>query len=349
MLDLMTRRDARSLDHATLEEMRRLAVQRVVAGEGQRAVSRSLQLHHCTVSKWMRALREGGEDALASTKASGPAFALSDTELRTVSRIVIGKDPRQLNFGPALWTLPLVAHLIEMRFGKVLHKSTVGRILHRLGITPQKPVRRAFARDEEECRHWMATEFPALVRRAKRRQATLLFLDETGLHEDHAVGRTWGKRGSTPVVEVTGGRRRVNIISALSPRGRLWFRCYSGTLTAARFVSFLQALLDDTSTPIELVLDRHPAHMAAATRRFVHEHRARLTVHWLPVYAPDLNPSEHIWGWLKGCFAADPLERDEDLTHAAQLSMARLQRDRRLVRAFFGKPEVAYVKAALKW
>lgn len=345
----MSYRDARSLDHATLEEMRRLAVKRVLAGESQVAVAASLEVDKHTVSKWMRGFREGGEEALSSRKASGRPRTLTEKQQKRLCRIIIGKNPRQLNFGPALWTLTLVAALIEQLFGVVHHASTVSRLLHALGITPQKPTRRAFQRDEEECRRWMTIAFPDIVRQAKRMQATLLFEDETGIHENGPVGRTWGARGRTPVVAVTGTRRRVNVISAISPRGRLWFRCYSGNLTAVLFVEFLEALLSDTVKPLVLILDSHPAHVAAYTRRFVHRNRRRLRVHFLPGYAPDLNPDEHVWSYIKGAFRSDPLGPEEKLEDVVTDEMESLRSTPKVVRSFFGHPAVRYVKTALGW
>lgn len=349
MISIMTHRDARSLDHAILEEMRRQGVRRVLAGETQVAVAISLDVNKHAVSKWMRAFRERGEEALASTKATGRPPTLTAAQLRRLTRIIVGKNPRQLNFGPALWTRALVGDLIESLFGVVLDQTTVGRILRHLGFSPQKPVRRSFKRNDEECQHWMQTEFPRIVRHAAQRKATLLFEDETGVHEDHSLGRTWGKKGQTPVVTVKGTRRRINVISAISPRGQLWFRCYKGMLTAALFVEFLAALLEDTTKPIELVLDRHPAHIAAKTRRFLQKNRHRIRVHWLPSYAPNLNPSEHIWSLVKGAFQRDPLNADEDIAQAVEIQMLSLQHDRDMVQSFFRHPEVRYVREALNW
>jgi transposase len=342
-------RDARSLDHATLEEMRRLAVSRVLAEEEQAEVARSLQVHRCTVAKWMMTYRREGETGLESTKATGRKPTLTPRQVERLKRVILGKNPQQLNFGPALWTLPLVSQLIERLFGAVLHKTTVTRILGRLGLTPQKPIRRAFKRDDLECLMWMEREFPRIVREARKRQSTLLFEDEAGVHEDGPIGTTWGSKGETPVVGVTGTRRRTNVISALSPRGRLWFRSYRGRLNARTFIAFLKALLRDFSKPIDLIVDRHPAHVAASVRRFVHQNRRRLRLHFLPGYAPNLNPDEHVWGYLKGMFRRDPVQLDEDFGKVVTGRMTKIQRDRALVRSFFQHPEVKYVREALGW
>lgn len=349
MVYLMAPRDARSLDHATLEEMRRLAVKRVLQGETQRSIAKSLEVHYGTVAKWMSWYRSEGAESLGSTPATGRTPELTEKQTARLRRIILGKNPQQLHLGPALWTLPLIAELIRQLFGKVLHKTTVSRILARLGLTPQKPVRRAFQRDEGECILWMECDFPRIVREARKRQSTLLFLDETGVHEDGPIGTTWGVKGETPVAEVSGTRRRANVISAVSARGRLWFRSYRGTLNARGFIAFMKALLHDLTKPIDLILDRHPAHGSAAARRFVHQNRAKLRLHFLPGYAPNLNPDEHVWSYLKGMFRRDPVQLQADFAKAVSSSMRKIQNDPKLVRSFFDHPEVQYVKDALHW
>lgn len=348
-MEVMARRDARSLDHATLEEIRRLAVKRVLAGESQAGVAANVEVHPKTVSRWFTTYCRDGEAALASSKATGRPPSLAPKQLTRLRHIIVGKNPQQLSFGAALWTLPLVGRVIETKFGVVLHKATVSRTLHRLGITPQKPIRRAFRRDDAECEHWMTVDFPRIVRQTRRVQGVLLFTDETGVHEDGPIGRTWGVRGERPVVRVTGGRQRVNVISAITPRGRLWFRCYRGYLNAPRYVEFLDALLHDIRGHLVLVMDSHPAHVAAQTRRFIHAHRDRLTVWQLPAYAPDLNPDEHVWSYVKGIFRQRPLGEKESIDDRVQATMLDLQADRERVRRCFEHPAVRYVREALHW
>jgi transposase len=348
-MDLQRRRDARSLDHGTLEEMRRLAVRRVKNGESQKSVALGLEVHARTVSKWVVVERKEGAVALASRKATGRPPGLTKKEREEVLRLIVGKTPLQLSFGTALWTVPVLQDVLAKRFGKALHATTVLRTLRRLGLTPQKPTRRAFQRDEEACRTWATEGFPAIVRQARRQQATLLFGDEAGVHEDGPLGRTWGLKGQRPVVRLSGWRRRLNVISAISPRGRLWFRCYKGTLTSPVFIAFLQALLHDVRGRVVLILDRHPAHVAAATRRWLLAHHDRIVCHYLPAYAPEMNPDEHVWSQLKGLFRRTPVLATEDFDLAVENAMLGIVADRSLVRSFFGHPDVAYVKQALHW
>ena len=343
------RRDARSLDHQTLEELRRLAVTRVLAGETHRAVAASLEVDRMTVAKWMAWYRAGGAAALASTVGTGRPRTLTPQQEAHLKRLIIGKDPRQLNFGPALWTLRLVGELVTRRCGVVLHVATIARLLDRLGITPQKPTRQAFQRDPVECERWMTEDFPRIVREAQRRQAVLVFVDETGVREDQPVGRTWGERGKRPVVRVKGTRRRTNCIAAITPQGRLWFRCFRDNLNAPTYIGFLQALRRTLRKPIILIQDSHPAHVAAATQRFIQAQGKQLTVYHLPGYAPDLNPDEHVWTHLKRIFRQNPLALDEAIEARVEGTMTQLQHDRAAVRKFFEHPAVAYIRKALKW
>lgn len=239
--------------------------------------------------------------------------------------------------------------LIERLFKVRLHDTTVQRLLHRMGLSPQKPTLRASFRDDAQIREWVSREFPAAVREARKKQATLLFLDEAGVHEDGPVGTTWGLRGKTPVVMTTGTRRRVNVISAISTRGRLWFRCFKGSLNAGRFIEFLHALLADTSKPIVLIMDRHPAHRAASVRRFLLENKKRISAYFLPGYAPELNPDEHVWSAPEGMFRCDTMEANDSFDDAVHTAMTVIKGDRAAVRKFFEHPEVAYVQEALKW
>jgi len=349
MEPIMKKRDARCLERKTQEQLRFEIVRRRLAGESRKSIARSVQYSETRISTIMARYKNGGMAALASRKAPGAVPKLTVRQHERLRDMIVSKTPRQLKFAYALWTIPLVQELILRKFGVVLHETSVGRMLRRMGLTPQVPIRQAFARDEEACRQWATKTFPAIVRKVRRKQGVLLFADETGVHEDGPVGRTWAERGKTPVVRTTGGRQKVNVISAISPRGRLWFRCYTGNLNAPMFIAFLGELLHDVRGEIFLIQDRHPAHVAAKTKRFIHDHKDRLHVHDLPGYAPDMNPDEHVWSHLKGMFRYNPLKEDDDLAFAVQSNMKRIAARKALVRAFFDHPAVAYVKEALAW
>ena len=336
--------DGRSLDHGSLETIRRMAVRRVRAGEKPGAVIKSYGFCHTTIFRWLRAERRGGEDALASRKGTGRPPTLTAKQKERVRHWINGKDPRQYGFDFGLWTRQIVAELIERKFGKHLSVATVGRLLAELGITPQKPLRRAYQRDPQAIERWKREEYPRIRRRGKRRGADIFFLDEAGIRSDAPPGRTWGLRGQTPVVNTDGRRQAVNAISAVNPRGAFWFQTYTGRLNAPTFIEFLRKFLRTRRSPVMLIVDSHPAHIAKMTAQFVQGTQGKLEMFFLPGYAPELNPDEFVWNHVKTHgLSKQPLTKGESLRGRMEHDLSAIQKDRPLVRSFFQAETVAYI------
>jgi len=113
------------------------------------------------------------------------------------------------------------------------------------------------------------------------------------------------------------------------------------------FIDFMGALLHDVRGRIVLVLDRHPAHVAGATRRWLAEHENRIVALFLPANAPEVSPGEHVWSQPKGLFRGTPAIATKDLDAGVENAMIGIALDRPLVRRFVDPPGVAYVEAAL--
>jgi transposase len=335
--------DGRTLSHETSETIRHLAVQRVQEGERPSVVIESYGLCRTTIYKWLRAQRQGGKNALKARKHPGRPSTLSAQQKLKVRRWINGKDPRQYGFDFGLWTRQIVAALIEQRFGVGLGVTAVGRLLAELDITPQKPLRRAYERDPVAIKQWTTTVFPRLRARAKRAGATIFFLDEAGVRSDHVLGRTWGLRGQTPEVPTSGRRQSVSAISAVSGRGAFWYEIYTERLNAVRFIELLRHFMRRRPGGVFLVLDGHPAHIAKAVAHYVQSLQGRLELHFLPGYAPELNPDEFVWNHLKRQgVSKKPLLRNESLRSRVQADLAAIKSRPALVRSFFRAPSVAY-------
>src|SRR5450756_193758 len=140
------KRDGRTLDHKTLEAIRLMAVERVREGERAADVIDAYGFNRTTIYKWLKeALRPGGGlRMLRSTPATGRPRSLTLRQEQQVFRWVNGRDPRQYGLDFGLWTRRVVALLIERKFGIDLGVTCVGSLLARLGLTPQKPLQRAY-------------------------------------------------------------------------------------------------------------------------------------------------------------------------------------------------------------
>lgn len=342
----MAKIDGRTLNHKALEHIRILAVKRVVEdGEAPSAVMASLGLCRTSIYPWLRQYEEKGMEALVEKIAQGPEPKLSEKQRQQVKRWILGKDPRQYGFDFGLWSRRIVQALIQEKLGIELGLTAVGRLLASLEITPQKPLRRAYERDPAAVQAWVVEDYPKLKKRAKRLGAKIFFLDEAGFQSDPPLGRTYGLKGKTPVVRTSGQRQSLNVISAVNARGEFWAVTYTGKLDAEAFVAFLENFMHGRRGKVCLVVDGHPAHKANVVKAYVQQLQGHLELHFLPPYAPDLNPDEFVWSHMKNNgVSKKPLKQNESLRKRIEQDLSALKENRALVRSFFCAESVAYTK-----
>jgi transposase len=340
------KRDGRSFDHRTLEVIRLMAVERVRDGEPASSVIASYGFSRTTIYKWVAAAAAPGAGlkALLSRRATGRPRTLSPRQEQQVFRWINGRDPRQYGLDFGLWTRSVVASLIESKFGIRLGVTAVGELLAKLGLTPQKPLQRAYQRNPEAIEKWQRETFPAIARRAKESGGEVYFWDESGFRADTVHGKTWGVRGQTPVVERPGQRQSISAASAVNSKGAFWYCTYQGGLNAELFVDLLRRMMRHRTKPVHLVVDGLPAHKTMLVKAYIASTNGLLTLHFLPGYAPELNPDELVWSHLKRTgVARTPLRAGEKLRDKIEAQLAAIRGTPRLVRSFFKAPNVAYV------
>jgi transposase len=289
----MQKVDARSVSSSAQEHLRQLAVKAVLDGRKQKEVARLFGVTAQTISKWATAYRLQGQDALKSKrKGRPPGGKLKPWQAAQIAKAVIDHHPEQLKLPFYLWTREAIALLIKRRFSVKLSVWTVGRYLKRWGFTPQKPARRAWEQNPEQVRQWLEKDYPSIRHQAQKEKAQIYWGDEMGLRSDHAVGRSYGLKGQTPVILVPGQRFGCNMVSAITNRGRLNFMVFKERFTAPVFLEFLRRLLRQSDRRVYLIIDRHPVHRSRKVKNWVKENEERIRIFFLPSYSPEINPDE---------------------------------------------------------
>src|ERR1700675_2234964 len=340
----MRQNDARQLSHDMLEDMRRRAVMAVQEGQSPEAVGKAFGLNRTTIYDWLAQYRRGGWGALKAKPLAGRPPKLNGKQMKWIYNTVTQKNPLQMKFEFALWTRAMVAKLIKDKFGIRLATNSVGRLLAQLGITPQRPLYQALERDPSLVKEWLKTKFPKIKKAAETLGADIYFGDAAHIRSDHHAGRTWGRRGETPIVEATGARHGMSLLSAISSRGHMRFMIkQQGGVNAAVFIEFLKRLIAGAGRVIFLIVDRGPAHIARKTRAFVESLNGSLRLFYLPPYSPDRNPDELVWKHLK----ADTVGRmaitsKDDFKAKVRSSMRQLQNNPEKISSFYQKPSLRY-------
>jgi transposase len=261
--------DGRALDHHTLQTMRQQAIKAVREGQTVQSVAAAYGVNERSVFRWLANFASGGQSALLAKPIPGRPSKLSAEELSWIANTVRDHNPQQFKFEFGLWTLSLIRHLIKRQFKKELSVSSVHRLMKTLGFSAQKPLYQAWQQDPMQVHTWETETYPAIRTEAKQVGATIYFGDESGIRSDYHTGTTWAPQGQTPVVQATGRRFSLNMISAISAQGEFRFMLHEGSVDAKVFIEFLKRLMINANKPVFLIVDGHPIHKAKIVKSYV--------------------------------------------------------------------------------
>ncbi|WP_437036515.1 IS630 family transposase [Streptomyces caelestis] len=278
-------------------------------------VARRLQVSVKSAYHWHQLWRDGGREALAFRGPGGSRCRLSPRCLEKLAAY--------LDEGPAahgwvedqVWTASRVTTLIGRKFHISYSVSGATRLMHRLGFSPQVPAPRVAERDEQAVTAWKEGTWAEVKGPRRPGGGYICFEDEAGFTRKPPRGRTWGRRGRTPVVTVSGRRSgRLSVAGLIAirpgPRTRLChrLRTHRAGSSARRsmgerdFIALVDSVHQLVKAPIVLVWDRLNTHVSHAMRELIAK-REWLTVSLLPAYSPDLNPVEGVWAHVKRSLA----------------------------------------------
>jgi transposase len=341
----MKKQDFRKVPQKAQDEIRKRAVKAVLSGKSQTGVAEIYGVSRSTVNIWVNNYKREGKHTLISSKRGNPQESkLKGTQAATIVNLITDKHPEQLKLPFVLWTREAVQNLIKRKFKIELSLSTVGRYLKRWGFTSQKPAKRAYEQKDESVQKWLKEEYPKIKKLSIKEKAEIFWGDETGLRSDHQTGKTYGKKGKTPVVKISAKRFRSNVISAINNKGKLAFSVFEGKFTSKRFIEFLKRLIKFMKgKKIFLILDNLSVHKSEKVKNFINEHKSKIELFYLPSYSPDLNPDELLNNDLKSnVFKSGRPESKKEQTLMVRNKLRSFQKNTQKIKNYFKAELVKY-------
>lgn len=282
-----------------------LAVGHIAEGDSVQEVADFLQVDPRSVRRWLAAYYDRGVNGLAARPVPGRPRKLTTTHEKIVRRW-LSEDASEHGFTTDLWSAPRLAGLIEHEFGVRFRPNYLCAWLRQRGYTPQMPRRVPREQDEVAIATWLAEDWPRIKKKARRRGACLLFLDESGLLMAPLLRRSWAPRGQPSESRYKAGHRdKVSVAAALwlPPERDQLHMAYQtvvdGYFTNVEVADFIACAVRVLPGPVIAIWDGGSMHKGGPISTLVEESHGRLDIEPLPAYAPELMPVEFLWRWLK--------------------------------------------------
>jgi transposase len=331
----------RILSRKTLGLMRIKAIRARQAGMPCKDIAKAFGVTPVSVSRWISKYRDHGARWLQPRKSSGRPNSIDCVELFTKLKKVVKRPATDFKFNSPLWTTKKLQRVLNQDLGLKISRATVWRSLRVIGLSCQKPERRAFEADEYFRKIWLKDFWPKLKKKAKKERAVILFEDEASVSLIPTLGKTWSKIGKTPIVKVTGKKGSVSVISAVSTTGKLYFTVPQDTVKSSEIIKFFKQILREIPRKIiYIILDGSTTHRSVATKKFVAT-QPRLRMIRFPSYSPDFNPDEFTWERLKTVEMNTHVETNITSLRAKTLgSMKSIQKKKKLLKGFFKRSKL---------
>jgi transposase len=304
-------------------EWRRLRAWHLKAtGWSQRDIAEALGVTEAAVSRWMATADEGGPSALLRSPPPGRPRRLTDQDCCKLEEL-LAEGATAHGWSNNLWTAKRVAEVIQKHFHVEYHPGQVCRILKtRLNWTCQRPVHHHQGRNDAAIRKWVEKTFPCILAAVTARGGHLVFVDEAGFLLEPLVRRTYAPRGKTPVHRIGNPHARISAIGAITVNlARRAVGLQYGMLgdnsnyQGPTVVQFLRFARKRHSGPMTVVWDRIPIHECDEVMEYLSGERDVIAEQF-PAHAPELNPADGIWRYIKYGRLANYTPSDLDVLRA---------------------------------
>lgn len=336
--------DYRKAKDETLYEMRKMVIKLWKDKTRRDKIVELTGFSTHTVGNIITAYKKQGMDGLKPKKRGikkGMNCKLTKAEEKQIITTMVDHDPSQLKLKCCMWTRKTVHDYILQEFGKDLPIRTIGEYLHRWGFTVQRPAKRAIRQDDKVVQAWLNEKFPAIKEKAKQENAEIFWGDETAVQNEANYARGYAPKGQTPVLKIQTVKMHINMVSAISNRGKLHFLLYSDAMNADRMIHFMESLIKDIPHKVFFIIDNLKVHHSNKVKEWVEAHADRIALFFLPPYSPEYNPDEYLNHDLKQSVGSQEQAVDlSDIENKTRSFMENLSSDEKHVRSYFDHPKV---------
>lgn len=339
--------DNRNLTLKELGILRIKAVESVVLhGLTQAKASKLFGFSSASMCKYIKEYRTNEVESFEYKKRGvkiGTGSKMDRTQQEELVKTILSKTPDELGLNYTLWNSKVVDEYISSKYSLNYNRRSIRKIMTKLGFSAQKPIRLAYQRDPKKIELWLRDIYPKIKVRAMQEGARIYWGDEMGLQSNDNRGRTYGLKGSKPIIKKTGSRFKCNMLAAISPQGFMNWMVFEDNFTSTKFISFLGRLLRQIKQRLFLIVDNHKVHHSKKVKAYVEKHKEKLELFYLPPYCPDMNPQELVNQDVKANSANfRSVKSMKDLTINLRYYLTKIQFDEYKIRNFFLKPQVLY-------
>ena len=339
------RANALSMGSKGQHELRKTIIRMLKDGKSGKQIAKDLGVSEGHVSNVKKLYAEGGAKALKPAKRGRPAGKnkiLTPEQEREIQNIIVDKTPEQMRFKECMWTRNNIRQMIWEKYSIDIKLSTLGYYLARWGFTVQRPVKRAYKQDEKKIDVWLNSEFPGITERAEKEDAEIFFGDETNIQNTANYARGYAPKGQTPVIQTEAQKLKIEMLSAISKRGKLHFILYKDSMNSEKLIDFMTRLVADKKK-VFLILDNLRVHHSKAVTAWLEDHKDQIELFFLPPYAPEYNPDELLNSDIKRNAGAQQSPRTQaELEANVQSRLAYLTATPNHVASFFHAPLTSY-------
>jgi transposase len=257
-----------------------------------------------TIEGWLRRCRETGKVA-SLPHSGGPKRRLSSSQLESLRAFLL-EGATAHGWENDHWSAKRVAEIIRRHFKIECSSHYAWAVLRQdLGWTSQRPIQRSKERDDTEIQRWRTQDFPRILEDARKKEAYLVFIDESGFLLAPIISRTFAPRGKTPIIKVADPHGGISVAGAItvSPiQKRLGFLYYllpyNENFRSDSIAQFLDEIYHRISKPFMVLWDGMAIHSSTRVRNYRDQH-TRIIFEEFPAHAPELNPVDKIWFYTK--------------------------------------------------